>query len=324
MRFLRLAFDLVRGGLIGVVETIPGVSGGTIALVVGLYDDLVHSASHVIRGVLAWVRGVVTRSGGADARAHFALVKWRVVLPALLGMALALIVAARIVEPIVEGYPVHTRALFAGLIIASLLVPIRMVGRWRLRDVAYAALAAVAAFAFASIPAADALEPPLWLVAIAAAVAVCALVLPGVSGSFILLVLGLYAPTLSALNDRDFLYIGVFIVGAVLGLGAFIPLLQRMLRTRRAATLAVMTGLMVGSLRALWPWQDAAGTPIAPEGDIVPAVLLVLAGMVVVLALMLVESFVSRRRLVAELDAEIELEQLLDAADDPADETSER
>lgn len=324
MRFLRLVFDLVRGGLIGVVETIPGVSGGTIALVIGLYDDLIHSAGHVIRGSLAWVRGVVSRSGAADARAHFVLVKWRVVLPALLGMAIAVVVAARVVEPIVEHYPVHTRALFAGLIIASLLVPIRMVGRWRVRDVAYAGIAAVAALAFASIPAAEAVEPPLWLVGVAAAVAVCALVLPGVSGSFILLVLGLYAPTLAALNDRDFLYIGVFILGAILGLGTFIPLLQRLLDTRRAATLAVMTGLMLGSLRALWPWQDSAGGLSAPEGDVVPVLMLLVAGIVVVLALMLVESFVTRRRLAAELADEIELEQLLDASDDPVDEPTER
>ena len=322
MRFLRLVFDLVRGGLIGVVETIPGVSGGTIALVIGLYDDLIHSAGHVIRGSLAWLRGVVMRSGVADARAHFRLVTWRVVVPAMLGMAVAVVLAARVVEPIVEEHPVLTRALFAGLILASLLVPIRMVGGWRMRDVAYAAIAAVAAFAFASIPAAEAFEPPLWLVAIAAAVAVCALVLPGVSGSFILLVLGLYAPTLAALNDRDLAYIGVFILGAVVGLGAFIPLLQRLLRTRRAVTLAVMTGLMVGSLRALWPWQDEAGAPVAPEGDVVPVVLLVVTGIVVVLALLLAESFVTRRRLAAEVegvDAELELEQLIDDAERPAE-----
>src|SRR5690606_24334268 len=189
-----------------------------------------------------------------------------------------------------------------GLILASLLVPIRMVGGWRMSDVASAAFTAVAASGFASIPAAEAFEPPLWLVAIAAAVAVCALVLPGVSGSFILLVLGLYAPTLAALNDRDLAYIGVFILGAVVGLGAFIPLLQRLLRTRRAVTLAVMTGLMVGSLRALWPWQDEAGAPVAPEGDVVPVVLLVVTGIVVVLALLLAESFVTRRRLAAEVE----------------------
>src|SRR5690606_5893000 len=115
-----------------------------------------------------------------------------------------------------------------------------------------------------------------------------------------------------------------FILGAILGLGTFIPLLQRLLDTRRAATLAVMTGLMLGSLRALWPWQDSAGGLRAPEGDVVPVALLVLAGMVVVLALMLAESLVTRRRLAAELADEIELEQPLDAADDPVDEPTER
>lgn len=310
MAVLRVLLDLVRGGLIGVVETIPGVSGGTIALVIGIYDDLIQSAGHVIRGSLAAIRALFTRSGFADARAHFAAVAWRVVIPAVLGMGVALVIAARIVEPIVEEHPVETRALFAGLILASLVVPIQMVGRWRIRDVGYAVLAAVAGFGFASLPVVDAFEPPLWLVAIAAAIAVCALVMPGISGSFILLVMGLYAPTLSALNDRDLVYIGVFILGAIVGLGAFIPVLQRLLRTRRAVTLAVMTGLMVGSLRALWPWQDDSGSPIGPDGDVLPVVLLVIAGMAIVLTLVAIEKLVVRRRGARELD------EILDAASD--------
>ncbi|WP_167051183.1 DUF368 domain-containing protein [Salinibacterium sp. ZJ77] len=302
MAALRTLLDLLRGGLIGVVETIPGVSGGTIALVIGIYDDLIQSAGHLIRGVLGWVRGTIARTDRSEARAHLAAVRWRVVIPALVGMAVALVIAARVVEPIVEEHPVETRALFAGLILASLIVPIRMVGGWRRRDVAYAILAAVVGFAFASIPAADAIQPPLWLVAIAAAIAVCALVMPGVSGSFILLVMGLYAPTLGALNDRDWAYIGVFALGAVVGLGAFIPVLQRLLRTRRNVTLAVMTGLMVGSLRALWPWQDATGSPIAPTGEVWPVVGLIVLGVVIVLGLIAVERAVVGGRQARELE----------------------
>lgn len=315
MAVLRALLDLVRGGLIGVVETIPGVSGGTIALVIGIYDDLIGSAGHLIRGVLSGVKALVTRSSTADARAHLGAVKWRVVLPALLGMAVALLTAAKVVEPIVEEHPVETRALFAGLILASLIVPIRMVGGWRTRDVGYAALAVAAGFGFASIPAADAIEPPLWLVAVAAAIAVCALVMPGVSGSFILLVMGLYAPTLAALNARDFGYIGVFILGAVVGLGAFIPVLQHLLRTRRAVTLAVMTGLMIGSLRALWPWQDDAGNPVGAADDVWPVLGLVALGMAIVLGLIAIERAVVRRREHRDLD-DVMTEELDVAADD--------
>ncbi len=302
MAVLRTLLDLLRGGLIGVVETIPGVSGGTIALVIGIYDDLIQSAGHLIRGVLGWVRSSIRGTDRSDARAHLAAVRWRVVIPALVGMAVALVLAAKAVEPIVEEHPVETRSLFAGLILASLLVPIRMVSRWRRRDVGYALLALVAGFAFSSIPAADAIEPPLWLVAIAAAIAVCALVMPGVSGSFILLVMGLYAPTLGALNERNWAYIGVFALGAIVGLGAFIPVLQRLLRYRRNVTLAIMTGLMAGSLRALWPWQDASGTPLSPTTEVWPVVGLVVLGAVIVLSLMALERAVVGGRQARELE----------------------
>ena len=315
MAVLRFLLDLVRGGLIGVVETIPGVSGGTVALVVGIYDDLIRSAGHVIRGAASWVRGLVTRSAFSDARAHFAAVAWRVVIPALIGMVVALLLAAKAIAPLVESHPVETRALFSGLILASVLVPVQMVGRWRWRHVIAALGMAVLSFVLTGIPAADPLEPQLWLVAIAAAVAVCALVLPGVSGSFILLVAGLYTPTLAALNDRNLAYIGVFALGAVAGLALFVPALQWLLAERRAMTLAIMAGLMVGSLRALWPWQDTSGGALAPSGDVVTVVGLVLGGIVLVLALIAVEAVAVRRRGARELDA------ILDAAseDDVSD-----
>jgi putative membrane protein len=147
-----------------------------------------------------------------------------------------------------------------------------------------------------SIPAVAPVEPPLWLVLLAAAVAVCALVLPGVSGSFLLVTVGMYAPTLAAVNDRDFTYLGVFIVGAILGLSVFVSGLQWLLKHRHRITLTVMTGLMVGSLRALWPWQTEKGELLAPAGDSASAVGLFVVGLVVVAALIAGESVLVRRR----------------------------
>lgn len=310
---LRIPIDVVRGALIGTAEVIPGVSGGTIALVVGIYDELIGSAGQLVRGVAAGVVDGIARRGTARSRAHVARVAWGVVLPALLGMAAAVIVASRLLAPLVEEHPVETRAVFAGLILASLAVPIRMVGRWGMREVVLGAVAAALAVVLTGLPAASAFDPPLWLVAIAASVAVCALVLPGVSGSFLLLAIGLYGPTLAAVNDRDLAYLGVFAVGAVAGLALFVPVLQWLLEHRRRVTLAIMTGLMLGSLRALWPWQSDDGGLEAPGGDALLVVGLVALGVVVVAGLVVLESALVRRRVASGDDV---LAEGTDSADD--------
>lgn len=294
---LRALFNAVRGAVIGVVEVIPGVSGGTVALIIGLYEDLIDSAGHLARGVVRLGLDLPRRRGSSAAVGHLRQVKWAVVLPAGVGMLLAIVAAAAVLGPLLEDHPVGTRALFAGLIAASIIVPVRMVGRrWRRVEVVLALVAMVVAFFLTSLPRLGPTEPALPVVAIAAAVAVCALVIPGVSGSFILLVLGMYAPTLAAVNDRDFVYLGLFVLGAVVGLGAFVSLLQWLFREHRGVTLAVMTGLMTGSLRALWPWQTENGGALAPEADLTAPIVLFVVGIVVVTAMLVVEHVVAGRR----------------------------
>lgn len=302
MAALRFLVDVVRGMMIGVVEIIPGVSGGTIALVVGVYNRLITSAGHLIRGVVRGLADLFRRRGGARARHHLSQVSWSVVIPVLIGMVIGVVTAAALLAPVIEANPVGTRAVFFGLVFASLLVPIRMTGRWDARGVLLAAAAAVLAFVLTGLPPAGTVDPPLWLVALAAAVAVCALVLPGVSGSFLLVAIGLYAPTLAALNARDIPYIAVFGLGAVVGLALFIPLLQWLLEHRRRIVLPIMTGLMLGSLRALWPWQAEGGGLAAPSGDVLAVAGLALLGVVLVAALLYLESRLVRRHAASGTD----------------------
>jgi putative membrane protein len=283
---MRWLTDLFRGGLIGTAEIIPGVSGGTVALIVGVYNTLIDSASAIVRGV---VGVVIPRARG---RSHsWAEVSWQRIIPILVGMFAAIFIAARFLEPLLEAFPAESRAVFAGAIAMSLIVPISMVGRhWRWREVALAAVAAALSFALVSLPGVGADSSGLILVAPAAALAVCALVLPGVSGSFLLLTLGMYEPTLRAVNDRDWLYLAVFAAGAVVGLSSFVLVLQWLLAHRRRITLVVMTGLMVGSLRALWPWQSPSREALAPTpGTELTMALLFLAGVVVVATLLFLE-----------------------------------
>lgn len=295
----RTFLDLLRGALIGVVEIIPGVSGGTVALIIGVYETLIESVGEFVHGAVALVAGPLRRRGTAKAREHFSRVRWDMVIPLGIGMVAALVASARIVAPLVEQHPQMARALFAGLILVSLRVPYRMVGgRWRGSEWILATAGALLAFWLTGlpVPTGEGGEPALWLVALAAAVAVCALVMPGLSGSFLLLLFGLYVPSLEALNRLDFVYIGTFILGAVLGLGLFVQVLRWMLARHRRVTLSLMTGLMAGSLRALWPWQGPDRELLAPSGQVGMTLGWFLLGVALVLLMLVVERAVLRRR----------------------------
>ncbi len=297
---VRTLVDAVRGALIGFAEIVPGVSGGTIALIVGVYDALIDGAGHLARGVARAIGDGVRGRGFARAADHFRSVRWAVVLPIGIGMLAAIVIGAALLAPLLEAYPTGTKAVFAGLIAASLIVPIRMVGgRWSVREIGIGLLAAALTFFLTGLPQAPDVDPILPVVALAAAFAVCALVLPGVSGSYLLLTVGMYAPTLAAVNDRNFGYLGVFILGALIGLGLFVSVLQWLLSTHRRITLVVMTGLMLGSLRALWPWQTEEGG-VLPVGDDLPLVLLlVVIGASIVLVIMAIEAALLKRRMLS-------------------------
>lgn len=287
---------VVRGMAMGVAEVVPGVSGGTVALVVGIYERLIDGAGHVVTALRLSVTG-----RWAAARAELRRAHWTTIVPVLVGMVVAVLTAARLLEPVIEDHPVGARAVFLGLVLFSIVVPARMVGRWARRDVAAAVLGAVAAFVLTGLPPGSDAEPPLTVVVLAAAVAICALVLPGVSGSFLLLTLGLYQPTLAAVNDRDLAYVGAFALGAALGLGLFVKALQAALQRHHALTLALMTGLMLGSLRALWPWQDDDRTLLAPDDGALPMLALAVGAGLAVTAVMAAQARVERHASAAAL-----------------------
>jgi putative membrane protein len=290
---LQLLLNFVRGLLIGIAEIIPGISGGTIALITGVYSRIINSAAEAFKGLALLF--TFSKNNWVQAGSRFRSMSWSMLIPMLIGMVIALFAAAGIVEPLLEQYPTLTRALFAGLIAASLAVPIRLSGgRWGVSEYAIALVAALAAFGFTSIPRGVDLDPSFWMIAGSAAVAVCALVLPGVSGSYLLLALGMYAPTIAAVNDRDFGYLGTFVLGALVGLGMFVGLLQWLLQHKTRITLVVMSGLMVGSLRALWPWQSETGEILAPQSNGVLEIVLFASGALIVAALIFAEKKLTR------------------------------
>ena len=286
--FLNSVLHFVRGILIGIAEIIPGISGGTIALITGVYSRIINSAAEAFKGL--GLLFTFSKKNWIQAGGRFRSMSWSMLIPMLIGMVIALFTAAGVVEPMLEQYPTLTKALFAGLIVASLAVPIRLSGGgWGFSEYAVAIVAAAAAFAFTSIPRGADVDPGFFVIAGSAAIAVCALVLPGVSGSYLLLAVGMYAPTIAAVNDRDFGYLGTFVLGAVVGLGAFVGLLQWLLQHKARITLIVMAGLMVGSLRALWPWQSETGEILAPSSNPIAELALFASGALVVTGLIFAE-----------------------------------
>ena len=277
--------NMLRGFLIGVAEVIPGVSGGTIALVVGIYERIIASAA-AVSGAL----GNLLRLRFRDIPSQLRSVDFKLLIPVLAGMFIAIFAGAAVLEPLLSSQPALMRGVFFGMILVSLLVPFKMAtSRWELKDFATGGFAATVSFGLLSLPTAAEARPSLLLVFFAAAVAVCALVLPGVSGSFLLLAMGFYAPTIAAVNDRNLAYLGVFALGAIVGLALFAKGLNFLLANRRRITLVVMTGLMLGSLRAIWPWQGDDGNLMAPT-DLGPAVAIAVGAVAVGLLMVLEKS----------------------------------
>ena len=284
--------NFVRGILIGTAEVIPGVSGGTIALITGIYERIINQAALAVEALLKITKPKELFKGLKN-------LDWYLLLPVLIGMFTALLLGARIIEPLLETYPIQLRALFAGLVMIGILIPFQMVrqtpkGNWKVPDFLLALVAAAFAFFLTGLPASEITNPSYLNIFLAAAIAICALVLPGVSGSFFLLSIGIYAPTIAAVNDRDIAYLATFALGAFFGLASFVILLRWLIDNKARATLVILSGLMLGSLRALWPWQDEDRNLLVPDQSIGQSLLLFLIGGAVVWILIRVEKQIAR------------------------------
>jgi putative membrane protein len=282
MRLRLLITHYVNGLLMGGADVVPGVSGGTVALIVGIYARLIESISRAVAAVPLLLRG-----RPVDAARTVLSVEWTLVLPLGAGIISAIVVASAVIPGLIEAHPVVMRGLFFGLIAGSITLPWRRLEDRSRRNLAVAVTAAIVAFVFAGLPDATIEDPSRIAVFAAAAIAICAMILPGVSGAFLLLVMGMYEPTLDAVHTRDLAYIATFAAGAAVGISFFASLLRWLLVRARDITMAALVGLMVGSLRALWPFLEDDRSLRAPiEGDpVVAAVVAAVAGLVVVLAL---------------------------------------
>ncbi len=250
----RAGAQLLRGFVMGAADVVPGVSGGTMALVLGIYERLIDTIRDGARALGRLARGDI--AGGLSALRRLDLV---FLVPLLAGIGLAVVSLAPVITHQLETNPEEMAGLFFGLVAASVVVAWRLVRRRHRGHVAVMAAVAVVVFVLLGFQSGPVADPPLLAYLASGALAICAMILPGISGSFILLMIGMYGAVIGAVDERAVGHAAVFGVGAVVGLAAFSHLLGWMLHRAHDWVMAALIGLMVGSLRVLWPWPDGVG-----------------------------------------------------------------
>ncbi|NNE95212.1 MAG: DUF368 domain-containing protein [Acidimicrobiales bacterium] len=249
--------QFARGFFMGAADIVPGVSGGTVALILGIYRPFVNQIRAGAHALKQLVTGDI--GGGIESLKH---IQWMFLIPLGAGAASAFLVLRGPMKTALEEHSELTAAAFCGLVLASCwLVWNEMSDHDGVR-VAVAAGVAIAAFVLLGFQNGAVSDPNLLLFFLTGAIAICAMILPGISGSFIMLMLGMYAAVL----DGSIPELAIFLVGATIGLGAFSTVLNYVLERYEQTVLASLLGLMIGSFRVLWPWPNGVGYTIE-EGE---------------------------------------------------------
>ena len=267
----------VKGACMGAADVIPGVSGGTIAFIMGIYDEFVGSLESINGEALK-----LLLKGRFSA--FWKHINGSFLLSLVAGIGISVIALAGLMQMLLSDFPIQTWAFFFGLIVASSLFIIRGISGWKLRD---GLLLVFGILLGAVICTLSPTQTPdgLWFIFLSGALAICAMILPGISGSFILLILGKYEYVLGAISGlvagvdpgRNLLILGVFGLGAIIGILAFSRFLHWLLARWQKETMIVLAGFIIGSLVKIWPWTNAEAIvlsqfpELAASGESLPA-----------------------------------------------------
>ena len=254
----------LRGVCMGSADVVPGVSGGTMALITGIYEELILSIRSFDARALRLLMGFRIKE-------LLAYVRWPFLCALLMGILFAIFSLSRAITYLLENEPVFLWSFFFGLVLASVYTVGGRVSQWHWRTLLGAVGAALGAYFLVGLAPVEMPHSPPYIFC-SAVVAICAMILPGISGSFVLVLLGQYAYILNAVNTRDLFVIGLFGAGAVVGLMAFARVLGWFLQRYHDLTIALLTGLMLGSLRKIWPWKETIETMVNRRGKEVPLV----------------------------------------------------
>ena len=288
---------LLKGVAMGAADVVPGVSGGTIAFISGIYEELLSSISAINIANLKLLKKEGFKASWKAINGNF-------LLALLTGIFISIVSLAKLISWLLENKPILVWSFFFGLVLASIFFVGKQIEKWNAPTIILFIIGAFAAYFITTLHPAISESSSLFFYFFAGALAICAMILPGISGSFILVLLGAYKPVLDAIHNRNFQLLSVIAIGAVIGLLSFSKVLRWLFDHHKNYTLAVLTGFILGSLNKIWPWKETltwrvnshglkipfneqSVSPFSYQGDpqLMMAIILAITGIAVILLL---------------------------------------
>jgi len=252
----------VKGMGMGAADVVPGVSGGTIAFITGIYEELVNSIKSVNpKAIRLLFKGRFA--------AFWKSINGTFLISVLMGIAISIFSLARGLKYLLDNYPVAVWSFFFGLILASAIYMAYNLKNWNFKMV-LAVIAGIVTAIFITILTPAEANTSWWFVFLSGSIAICAMILPGISGSFILVLLGMYKFILEAVSSLDLSVLIIFTAGAAIGIVVFSNILSWLIKNFHNLTIAVLAGFMAGSLNKVWPWKEITKSYVNPHGQVKP------------------------------------------------------
>jgi len=247
----------------GAADVVPGVSGGTIAFISGIYEELLGSISTINLELFKTLRNEGFKVAWKKLNGNF-------LLALFMGIFISVVSLAKVIKYLLENEPILLWSFFFGLVLASIIYIAKQIKKWNFISVLVLIIGAFVAYYITTLKPLVNENSSLLFMFIAGALAICAMILPGISGAFILVLLGAYRPILSAVSDKDLKTIAVVGLGAVIGLLSFSKILKWLFNHYKDYTLAVLSGFIIGSLNKIWPWKQTITWRTNSHGTQVP------------------------------------------------------
>lgn len=251
-----------RGLAMGAADVVPGVSGGTIAFITGIYEELIGTISNVNLSLFKTLKSDGVKAFWTQLNGNF-------IVALFAGIIVSIASLANLISYLLENFPILVWSFFFGLVLASIQLMAKQVKKWNVSTILGFIIGTAIAYWITILPPIQQADAS-WYIFLSGAIAICAMILPGISGSFILLLLGSYQTVLTAVKEIDLMKIAIFGVGCIVGLLSFSRLLKWMFKSYEFVTIAVLSGFLLGSLNKLWPWKEVISTRLNSHNEVVP------------------------------------------------------
>lgn len=303
-RFIDYITIAIKGACMGAADVIPGVSGGTIAFIMGIYDEFVGSIASInAEAVRLLFKGQI--------RKFWKHINGNFLVALVAGIGVSVVALAGLMQYLLSSHPIQTWAFFFGLIVASSLFILRGISGWKLREGLFLVFGIILGVVICTLSPTQTPDA-LWFIFLSGAIAICAMILPGISGSFILLILGKYEFIMRSISElasgidfgKNLVIIGIFLIGACVGILAFSKFLHWLLARWNKETLIVLAGFIIGSLVKVWPWsnteaimnsQSLTGDASMIDPQIGSAVIFAVIGFCMVTGIELIGKFIKKK-----------------------------